>query len=211
MPSVTPSTQRILSRDILKQFLPNHEAIRAFEQALQNIDTTLPTTIEEVANVAATASAEVAMVAAQLQEAADELALIAAAPAAVLGTMAPQNADAVDIDGGSIDGTPIGATAASTGNFSTLVAGPTTVTSNLGVAGSINGNSVGAVTFVVAGGGFGCNGKSAQSSVASGGAVSTTGATNTTPFGYTTAAQANDIVTKLNTVIAALVANGILS
>lgn len=211
MPSVTPSIQRILSRDILKQFLPNHEAIRAFEQALQNIDSTLPTTIEEVGNVAATASAAVAMVSAQLQEVADELAMIAAAPAIVLGTLAAQNADAVDIDGGSIDGTPIGATEAASGNFSTLIAGPTTITSNLGVTGSINGNSVGAVTSVVAGGAFGCNGQPAQTSVAAGALVSTTGATSTTPFGYTTAAQANDIVTKINIILTALKANGILS
>lgn len=210
MPSVTPSTQRILSRDILKQFLPNHEAIRAFEQALQNIDSTLPTTIDEVGNVAATASAAVAMVSAQLQEVADELAMIAAAPAIVLGTLAAQNADAVDIDGGSIDGTTIGGVVAAPGSFSTLVAGPTTVAS-LAATGSINGNSVGAVTSVVAGGAFGCNGQPAQTSVAAGALVSTTGATSTTPFGYTTAAQANDIVTKINTILTALKANGILS
>lgn len=205
------SIQRILSRDILKQFLPNHESIRAFEQALQNIDSMLPTTIEEVGNVASAASVMVAAVAAELQEVADRLAELSTAPALVLGTLAPQNADAVDIDGGSIDGATIGAEVAAPATVTTLIAGPTTVTGNLGVSGSIVGNSVGAVTTVVAGTGFGCNGKAAQTAVASGGSVATTGATNTTPYGYTTAAQANDIITKLNTVIAALVANGILS
>ena len=41
-------------------------------------------------------------------------------------------------------------------------------------------------------------------------AVSTTGATQTTPFGYTTAAQANDIVTLVNELRAALVALGLI-
>lgn len=58
---------------------------------------------------------------------------------------------------------------------------------------------------------FGCNGAAVQSAAASGGSVVTTGATNIAPFGYTTAAQADDIVTKLNNVISALVANGIMS
>ena len=41
-------------------------------------------------------------------------------------------------------------------------------------------------------------------------AVANTGATNTTPFGYTTAAQANAIVTLLNEIRAALVEKGII-
>jgi hypothetical protein len=60
-------------------------------------------------------------------------------------------------------------------------------------------------------GAFGCNTKSAQSAYASGGSVVTTGATNAAPYGYTTAAQANAIVTLLNNIQAALVANGIMS
>ena len=39
-----------------------------------------------------------------------------------LGTMAEQNANAVAITGGSIDGAPIGANVASTGAFTSLVA-----------------------------------------------------------------------------------------
>jgi len=60
-------------------------------------------------------------------------------------------------------------------------------------------------------GAFGCNGAAAQTAYASGGAVSSTASTNTTPYGYTTAAQADGIVTLLNNIRAALVANGIMS
>lgn len=58
---------------------------------------------------------------------------------------------------------------------------------------------------------FGCNGATAQSAYASGGAVSNTAATNVAPYGYTTQAQADGIVTLLNNIQAALVANGIMS
>lgn len=59
--------------------------------------------------------------------------------------------------------------------------------------------------------GFGCNGKTAQTAYASGGAVVTTASVNVAPYGYTTAAQADDIVTKLNNVITALKNDGIMS
>lgn len=59
--------------------------------------------------------------------------------------------------------------------------------------------------------GFACNGKTAQTAYASGGFVVTTGSTNVAPYGFTTAAQADDIVTKLNNVITALENNGTMS
>lgn len=59
--------------------------------------------------------------------------------------------------------------------------------------------------------GFGCNGAAAQTAAASGGPVATTAATNVSPYGFTTAAQADSIITKLNAIRAALVANGIMS
>jgi hypothetical protein len=59
-------------------------------------------------------------------------------------------------------------------------------------------------------GGFGCNSKAAQTAAAIGAAVVTTAATNAAPYGYATQAQADDIVTRLNTIRAALIANGIL-
>ena len=46
--------------------------------------------------------------------------LTALAPRAELGTMSPQNAEKVNITGGTIDGTPIGATNSATGKFSYL-------------------------------------------------------------------------------------------
>lgn len=57
---------------------------------------------------------------------------------------------------------------------------------------------------------FACNGKAPQVSYTVGSTVATTAATSTTPFGFTTAAQANDIVAKLNAVITALQNNGII-
>lgn len=58
---------------------------------------------------------------------------------------------------------------------------------------------------------FGANGASPQAAATSGGAVATTGSTNTAPYGFTTAAQADGIVALLNAIRAALVANGIMS
>lgn len=54
---------------------------------------------------------------------------------------------------------------------------------------------------------FGCNGASAQTSFTSGGAVSASGGAN----GYSTAGQATAVVTLLNNIRSALVANGIMS
>jgi hypothetical protein len=65
-------------------------------------------------------------------------------------------------------------------------------------------------TTVKASGAFGCNGAVMQTAYASGGAVVTTGAALSV-YGYTSAAQANAIVTLLNNIRAALVANGIMS
>ena len=46
---------------------------------------------------------------------------------------------------------------------------------------------------------------------ASGGAVAATGATNSTPYGYTTAAQADAIVILLNNIRTCLIANGLMT
>jgi hypothetical protein len=62
------------------------------------------------------------------------------------------NLDAVDIDGGAIDGTTVGATSASTGAFTTLTASSTATLNTLSssgatiTGGSINGTTVGATT-----------------------------------------------------------------
>lgn len=85
-----------------------------------------------------------------------------------------------------------------------------------GAIGSVTRGSVDCTQFTATGdativGKFGCNLATAQAAAASGGLVTSTGATNVAPYGYTTAAQANEIITKLNAVIAALVACGIMS
>lgn len=79
--------------------------------------------------------------------------------------------------------------------------------------GTIGGTTPASATFTSlrATGAFGCNGAAVQTPAASGGAMATTGATNVSPFGFTTAAQADSIATKLNAIRAALVANGIMS
>lgn len=69
---------------------------------------------------------------------------------------------------------------------------------------SITGDSL------VATNGFGCNGQTAQTEAAIGAAIVTTAATNSSPYGYATQAQADDIVARVNTIRAALIANGIL-
>jgi len=57
--------------------------------------------------------------------------------APTLGTMSSQNLGAVDIDGGAIDGTTIGASTAAAGSFTTIAAsGDVTIGGNLNVIGS---------------------------------------------------------------------------
>ncbi len=76
----------------------------------------------------------------------------------------------------------------------------------------INGAVTGALTVSTTAtitGAFGCNTKAAQTSYVSGGAVVATGSTLAS-YGYTQA-QADAIVTLLNNIRAALVANGIMS
>jgi hypothetical protein len=71
--------------------------------------------------------------------------------------------------------------------------------------------AAGVTTTTLAGSGaFGCNGQPPQASAAIGVGVVTTAATSTTPFGYVTQAQADDIVNRLNAIRAALIANGIM-
>ncbi|MES2346311.1 MAG: hypothetical protein V4641_01950 [Pseudomonadota bacterium] len=123
-----------LDRQQLASFLPNAEAIRAFEKVFEAVTTT-PTTIEEVAALAGTAAAlgnlalslisSLSTVIEQLSTAPADEPLIEVdnfTPASVTGTLGQQNADSAEITGGTIDGTTIGATTASTGKFTTLSA-----------------------------------------------------------------------------------------
>jgi hypothetical protein len=94
-------------------------------------------------------------------------------------------------------------TATAVASFTVNAKGLITAASNTNITGA-----AGSFTVVT---GFGCNGKAAQAAVASGASIVTTGSTNAAPFGYTTAAQADRIVTLVNAMQAALIANGILS
>lgn len=76
---------------------------------------------------------------------------------------------------------------------------------------SISGGVIANLSSLQAAGTFACNNQAAQASYASGGAASATPSTNTAPWGYTTAAQADGIVTLLNNIRTALVNNGIMS
>jgi hypothetical protein len=71
-----------------------------------------------------------------------------------------------------------------------------------------SGLTVGTLTST---GAFGCNGATAQPVYSGVAASATTGATNNTPYGYTSGAQADGIVTLINKIRAALIAVGIMS
>lgn len=93
----------------------------------------------------------------------------------------------------------------------TQVSGLGTMSTENSSSVAITGGTVSGLTSLQANGPFGCNSAAAQTAYASGGAVSSTGSTNVNPYGYTTAAQADAIVTLVNNIRTALVSNGILS
>jgi hypothetical protein len=103
-----------LDRRVLAQFLPNPQAIAAFEQMINAVGDTFPTTIEEAAATAAQAQSIAVGALAMLALLSDELQHMALAPADQpaldatddalrrhFGTISEQNHDAVQIDGGT--------------------------------------------------------------------------------------------------------------
>jgi hypothetical protein len=76
---------------------------------------------------------------------------------------------------------------------------------------SQNASAVAITGGTAALGAFGCNGQTAQTAFASGGAAAATASTNAVPFGYTTATQADAVVTLLNNIRTALVNAGLMS
>lgn len=125
-----------LDRATLAQLLQgNARAIAAFEQVLGDVGFALPSTIEEANALAgqALAAAQAALaMAAMLAEALARIEHAPALPPQVeaddhaprthLGTISGQNADQVEITGGTVDSTAIGATTAAIGKFTTLAA-----------------------------------------------------------------------------------------
>ena len=122
-----------LTREQLAKFLPDHQTIRAFEQLFDDVDVTIPDASDEANNnagialaVANAALAEVANIISELQLALnapiseppifpDDL-----APRLEIGTIASQNADAVAITGGSIDGVTFGAVTPGVATFTSI-------------------------------------------------------------------------------------------
>lgn len=104
-----------LDRRVLAQFLPNPQAIAAFEQILNAVGEQFPATIEEAATLAAQAQAGAAGALALLMMLSDDLQHLALAPGQQpqvdpdndtprqhLGTISEQNHDAVHITGGTV-------------------------------------------------------------------------------------------------------------
>lgn len=104
-----------LGRDVLTQFLPNHQAIKAFEKVLDDVSTALPSMIEGATNAADSAGAAAASALALLQQIAGALDALLMAPApspptytddftraTYTGTLAAQDYDHVDITGGTV-------------------------------------------------------------------------------------------------------------
>jgi len=196
-----------LDRQQLARFFQNNaEAIRAFEKVFDSVEST-PASIEEVAAIAGTAAAlgnlalslisGVSALVEQLGTAPAEVPAPAVddfAPALALGTLAQQNADSVTITGGAIDGTPIGAAAASTGAFtsisasgqitSTLASGtaPLAVTSTTKVA-NLNVDLLDGTDWTAPGAIGGVTpGPASFTTVSASGQITSTVATGTPPF-----------------------------
>jgi hypothetical protein len=110
------------------------QTISALEKAFGDV-AGFPSTIEEANALAGQALAAAQSALSMLTVLADELAQLDGMPAPMplvdpddtaprvhLGTMSVQDADAVEITGGGVDNTIIGATTAAEGNFTTLTA-----------------------------------------------------------------------------------------
>jgi hypothetical protein len=204
-----------LNRDQLAKALGgNYAVIRAFEQIVNDVGG-FPSTIEEANALAGTALVVAQSALASLAVLADVLAQIEGAPVTVpqidtddtaprasLGTIAAQDADAVEVSGGTIDNTPIGTTTAAAAKFTTLTASAQ-ITSTVadGIAPLIVASSTRVVNLnatFLNGGTF-----AAPAAIGSGtpnsGAFSTFGCNGRPPqLAYTLPAAATDAATNLN-------------
>lgn len=166
-----------LDRKTLASFLPDHQSIVAFEQIFNDVNSSIPGGIEAAAALANAAVALGNLSLAMLAQQQEQIELLSYQPAvapvdmqegyqpaSAFGTLGQQNADAVEVTGGSIDGTTIGASSASSGAFTTLTAsgavalspananvvisptGTGLVTINPATAGSIDNVDIGVTT-----------------------------------------------------------------
>lgn len=113
----------------------NQQAIATFERMFADVGGTLPSSIEEAhalaGSVLAVAQVNTVLLG-MLSEAVEQLQAAPAlapsnepddtAPRSHLGTLGSQNADQVEITGGTIDNTPIGQTTAAAAKFTTVAA-----------------------------------------------------------------------------------------
>lgn len=130
-----PSPLKLDRRTLAQLLQGNSQAIVAFERLQTDVGDVLPTTIEEAHALAGQALAAAQVAFSMVTLLAESLARLEGAPAvppqvdpddtaprAHLGSIAGQNADQVEITGGTIDGTPIGQTAAAAAKFTTVAA-----------------------------------------------------------------------------------------
>ena len=222
-----------VSRDQLSKFLPDQQTIKAFERILQNgslaqqdadsvtisggtMDGVVIggsdaaaasfTTIEASGQITSAVADGTAPMVVESSTQVDNLRAEFATEAdhAALADLALEANHAATADLADV------ATLALLADFATALATARTIggVSFDGTADITVASATGNFTVTL---GFGCNGAAPQTAAVAGAAVAATGATNAAPYGYTTAAQANDIVTRLNAIRAALVANGIMS
>lgn len=142
-----------LTRDQLAEVFKDFRTLRAFEKITTDVNNALPSTIEEANALAAQSMAAAAQALEMLAGVVGLLEQLTSAPAsqaspepddiaprAQLGTISAQNADAVEITGGTVDNTPIGQTTAADAKFK-KVAASDQITSTV---------STGAAPFVIA-------------------------------------------------------------
>jgi len=135
-----------LNRQQLAQFLPNHEAIKAFEALFNNVQDSIPSSLDDVQSTADSAQLQAAEALSGLAQVANALSLALYGaysevvtpdnyvqiseqaqqdiyvPPNSFGSIAEQNANKVAITGGAIDNTSIGLTTAAAAAFTTLAA-----------------------------------------------------------------------------------------
>ena len=221
-----------LNRNQLGQVFKEHDTLRAFEMALQAVDDTLPSTIEEAAQQAAMGVATVNAALSALSDAAaliqqlataqvtaglsdriaaleSEVEALRAAGRQELGTIAAQNHDTVAITGGTV-------------NLDAGTSGVPSLKFNNEATSGIYREASGQITATQdyrVTGKFGCNTKTPQAAFASSGTASApAGGVGTAAGGWDTSANRDAAIAAINTnktaidnIITALKNNGIMS